>query len=96
MLFKTFYNAFLAVSAVIALTACTASVPTTDVRTPQVCQVDKFETLLWKPQTALNGLTLPRGTRVIYPNQAVTMDHRPERLNISIGKSERIERVYCG
>jgi len=34
--------------------------------------------------------------RTIRPGDAVTMDFRPERLNIEIGGSGRIERFRCG
>ena len=34
--------------------------------------------------------------RIIGPDTAVTMDHRPDRLNIEVNGSGIIERVYCG
>jgi len=60
------------------------------------CDSGQYEHMLWKPKSVLDGLSLPRGTRVIGPDQAVTMDFRPNRLNITYGKLGRIERVYCG
>ncbi|CTQ32636.1 I78 family peptidase inhibitor [Jannaschia rubra] len=47
---------------------------------------------------ALADVTLPadRTTRVVRPDQAVTLDHRPDRLNVLLDDGDRIERVYCG
>ena len=60
------------------------------------CSAAEFQSTLWKPVSVLDDLQLPKRTRVIYPDQAVTMDYRPGRLNIVIGKLNRIERIYCG
>lgn len=64
--------------------------PTTD-----SCGAAAFEGLVGQPKTALDRMTLPEGARVIGPNQPVTMDFRPTRLNIEIGKDDRIARVGC-
>jgi len=37
-----------------------------------------------------------RHLRVIHPGDAVTMDFRPDRLNVEIGAGGRIERLRCG
>jgi hypothetical protein len=60
------------------------------------CSAEVFKSLLWKPAHALGSVSLPKGTRIIYPGQAVTMDYREDRLNIKIGKLDRIEQVFCG
>ena len=41
---------------------------------------------------------LPFGTllRVIGPNEAVTQDFRPERLNVQVDTVGKIERIWCG
>lgn len=36
------------------------------------------------------------GTRIIPPGTAVTMDHRPDRLNVETDADGVITRVYCG
>lgn len=59
------------------------------------CGAKKFEGLVGQPKSVLDGMTLPEGTRVIGPNQPVTMDFRPDRLNIETGKDNRISRVGC-
>lgn len=63
---------------------------------PTECAKAEFEKLLWLPQSALDTVTLPPRTRVILPGMAVTLDYSESRLNILVGKSGRIERVYCG
>jgi hypothetical protein len=62
----------------------------------KTCKADDYRTLLWKPENAIDTADLPKPIRIIYPDQAVTADYRPERLNIKIGKLGRIEQVFCG
>ena len=38
----------------------------------------------------------PDGTRIIPPGTAVTMDHRPGRLNVETDGGGVITRIYCG
>ena len=40
--------------------------------------------------------TTDRPVRIVGPNSAVTLDHRPERLNVTIDASERITGFACG
>lgn len=54
-------------------------------------------------QTATNQLgadalrlTGARTIRWIQPGQAVTMDYRPDRLNIRLDAGNRVEAVSCG
>ena len=77
------------------LVACNEVSAPTAPEVEERCRVEEFKKLLWRPEAALEGVSL-RNVRVIYPNTAVTMDFRPMRTNIVIGKSGRIERVYCG
>ena len=82
------------------VTILTACVPNGGVENRPVdmknCDATTYETLLWKPTSALDGVTLPKLSRIIHPDQAVTADYRAERLNIKIGKLNRIEQVFCG
>lgn len=34
--------------------------------------------------------------RVFGPNDAVTMDYRPDRLNVELGEDRTIVRIFCG
>lgn len=60
------------------------------------CNSEEFEHLLWQPESVLETMKFGSNVRIIRPGMAVTMDFRPDRLNIGIGESGRIERVYCG
>lgn len=40
--------------------------------------------------------TVDRPVRIVGPRSAITMDHRPERLNVNIDASERITGFRCG
>ena len=40
--------------------------------------------------------SLARSVRTIYPGQPVTMDHRPDRLNIDLDGDGVIVRLWCG
>lgn len=59
------------------------------------CKASTYQGLVGQSQTVLAPMMLPAGTRVIGPNDAVTMDFRPDRLNVEIGESGRIERIAC-
>jgi len=66
---------------------------------PQVedqCGAANRQQLLGKPAAGLDTTKLPKRTRVIHPNTAVTMDHRPDRLNVHVGEDGKISRVDCG
>lgn len=71
------------------LAACEAT------QTEDACGADDYRGLVGHP---LAAVTLPAdlGARIIGPDTAVTMDFRPERLNIAVDGSGNIERVYCG
>lgn len=60
------------------------------------CGAAQYAGLIDRPRTSLAGMTLPAGTRVIGPGEAVTTDFDPERLNIEIDGNTDIARIYCG
>lgn len=45
---------------------------------------------------ALEAASLPENRRIIFPGMPVTMDYRADRLNVEIGRDDRIARVFCG
>lgn len=51
--------------------------------------------LVGQPKSVLATMMLPAGSRVIGPNDAVTMDLRLDRLNVEIGADDRIAKVSC-
>ncbi|PIB26662.1 hypothetical protein BFP76_12300 [Amylibacter kogurei] len=82
--------------AMLGVVACETQMPVEVIDTPKECAAASYQHLLWQPQSFLDGVTLPKNTRVIGPDMAVTMDYRSDRMNITIGKLGRIERIYCG
>jgi hypothetical protein len=81
--------------AVLALAAC---VPATEpiAVDADVCRASGSQNLVGQSADILAAMTFPIGTRLIYPDTVVTMDLSPERLNIVVGRTNRIEEVYCG
>ena len=59
------------------------------------CGASGYQGLVGQPRDLLASMTFPIGTRLIGPDDAVTADFRPERLNIEYGRSGRIEKVSC-
>lgn len=59
------------------------------------CGASRFQGLVGQPKAVLVPMQLPAGTRIIGPDQAVTMDLRPDRLNIETGRDDRISRIGC-
>lgn len=85
------------VLAVIALAACTPPqdelfMPSTDA----LCGAEGMRDLVGQPASVLDGMVLPADTRIVRPGMAVTMDYRPDRLNIDLDEDDRILRLSCG
>lgn len=59
------------------------------------CNAARFEVLVGQSATVVKDMTFPANTRIIQPNSAVTMDYRPDRLNVEIGDNQRIAKVSC-
>lgn len=60
------------------------------------CGAAELQSLVGTSVGTLDASALPEPRRVIFPGQPVTMDYRAERLNVEIGKDDKIARVYCG
>lgn len=84
----------LVLAAPLALAACIAEVPGAMPAEDQ-CGAAALQSLVGQPQSVINGMTFPDGTRIILPGMAVTMDYRPDRLNIQIGEDGLVESVHC-
>ena len=54
-----------------------------------------FGHLIGTDSAAIDRATLPAGTRIIGPNDAVTMDYRIERLNIRTDAAGRVTELGC-
>lgn len=59
------------------------------------CDATAYQGLIGQPRSVLAQMTFPIGTRQIGPDDAVTADFRPDRMNIEYSRAERIEKVSC-
>lgn len=91
--------------ATLALAACTGFGPeetaeTADARSAaagtEACGADARQDWVGQNVALLNNADLPATARVMFPGAAATSDFRPDRLNVTIGTSDTITRVYCG
>ena len=84
---------------ILAATALAACEPAYVEPTPppvvDECGAAGYQGLIGQPRTALSAMNFPLGTRVIGPEDMVTADFRPDRLNIEYGANGRITKVSC-
>lgn len=59
------------------------------------CKASQYQGLIGQSASVLSAMTFPAGTRIINPGDAITMDFRPDRLNVEIGVNGRIEKIGC-
>lgn len=79
----------------LALAACTEdTLPATTEPGADTCGAAEVEPLIGQPITSYEA---PPGkaVRIIRPGDPVTMDFRPDRLNISLDETDRIVAVEC-
>ena len=62
----------------------------------EACGAAGLQFLVGTSVGSLDASKLPSPRRVIFPGQAVTMDFRADRLNVEIGKDDKVSRVFCG
>lgn len=60
------------------------------------CPAARFQMLVGQLRGEIDASTLPVPYRIYGRGEAVTMDYRPERMNVVIGNNGRVERVACG
>jgi hypothetical protein len=92
------------IAAILLLTACdTALGP--NAPTPigtglpdaaeDTCNANRYASLIGEDATALERVLLLGQVRVIRPNQAITMDFRPKRINFNVSSDNRIRSIFC-
>jgi len=60
------------------------------------CGASAHADLVGQDRSVIASMTFPAPMRLIGPDDAVTMDFNPERLNVTYDESGTIDRVYCG
>lgn len=60
------------------------------------CGAQAREYLLGQPVSEVDLDSLARTVRPISPGQPVTMDHRPDRINLDLDGDGVIVRIWCG
>ena len=61
--------------------------------TQSTCNADNWDEFIGQPETAIYGALA--NLRVVRPNEAITQDFNPERLNAEINKDGNITRFAC-
>lgn len=92
----------LAAMAPLLLIACTDMVPT-PFEGPTVppadqdgCNAAQHANMIGQDATALERVLLMGPVRVIRPDDAVTMDYRPDRINFMIDAENQVSSITCG
>jgi len=60
------------------------------------CAADAFQVLIGQPVGEVHQESLPMPHRIYERGDAVTLDHRPDRLNIVVGDGGTVVDVKCG
>lgn len=85
----------LAILLLLVLAGCVEPVPAPVQPDTDQCKASALQGLVGQPKSVLQTMLLPAGTRVIGPGDAVTMDFRPDRMNVEIGTDGRIAKIGC-
>ena len=60
------------------------------------CAVARYRTLIGRPIEEIDVAVLPRPLRVYRTGSRITMDYRPDRLNVVVGTDGSVVEVKCG
>lgn len=89
-------RAALALAAALAVTGCRPDIPAADpAGMADACGAADLQHLVGQPASVLETMKFSQPVRILRPGMAVTMDYRPDRLNIEIDAQEVIARVHC-
>jgi hypothetical protein len=61
-----------------------------------MCAADAYQMLVGQPIGEVHTESLPQPLRVYGPDQMVTMDYRPDRMNIVLDADDIVVEVRCG
>lgn len=59
------------------------------------CGASRFQSLIGAPEENVDRAALPQGTRVIHPDDAITMDFNALRLNVRVGADGKVAALEC-
>jgi hypothetical protein len=76
------------------LAACAPSVPTREDFAPS-CGAEGFVQYIGGSADVLKQIDLPRSSRILRPDQAITLDFSPDRLTIDVDQLNRVSSVTC-
>lgn len=63
---------------------------------PQTCPAPELQHLVDQPRSAFDRPAVTGPVRILPPGAMMTMDHRPDRLNVELDENGNITRVWCG
>lgn len=88
---------FVAFAAMLAIAGCVLPDPAHDVDfdDPDACGASAVQAFVGMPLVEAAGLSAPDGVRRIGPNDIVTTDLRPQRMNIE-HDGTIVTRISCG
>lgn len=97
-------SSFFLFTACVALAACQPKIDTAEIEAIDneavaagtTCGADKLQYLVGTPVSDLDRSVLSASHRVIGPNDLITYDFRPQRVNVTYGKNGNIVAVRCG
>lgn len=86
----------LALPALALLAACNPESESPAMPVEDACGAAALQHLLGRDHTTHDFAAETKTVRIIPPNSAVTMDHRPDRLNVEIDDAGLVTRIWCG
>jgi hypothetical protein len=82
--------------AAVLVAACVPMSPTPGSGVEGSCGAAGYQNLVGRDRSVAEDLRLVQPHRIYGPDEAVTMDYNPDRLNFVIGEDGNIEEVRCG
>ncbi|MEB8387177.1 I78 family peptidase inhibitor [Rhodobacteraceae bacterium KMM 6894] len=83
-------------AALLTLAACQPEDATMKQPDTDSCGAATLSARIGTPAKDYDFANANRPHRIIPPNSAVTMDHRPDRLNVDLDEQGVITRLWCG